>query len=351
MRKFLLLFFAFATFYCDAQPKEIPTVQILTSGTKTSLRGLSVVNDNVLWVSGSNGTVGRSSNGGKDWKWLSVKGFDSVDFRDIEAFDAVSAVIMATGDPEKNIPAYILKTNDAGETWKVVYENTSKGMFLDAMEFWNEQSGIVIGDPIDGRFFIARTFDGGDTWKEVPLNNRPVADSGEACFAASGTNIRALDNDEAVFISGGTQSSLFIRDRKKKLPIIQGTTTTGANSIAVWDRYKKNGGEQLVIVGGDFMNRGSDSLNCFYSIDRGKTWKPSKVAPHGYRSCVEYLNKKALVACGLTGVDYTVDNAKNWHLISKESFHVCRISKIGTTVYLAGGNGKVAKLVYDGKRD
>ena len=35
-------------------------------------------------------------------------------------------------------PAYILKTIDGGETWKIVYENKTDGMFLDAMEFWNE---------------------------------------------------------------------------------------------------------------------------------------------------------------------------------------------------------------------
>ena len=43
-------------------------VEILSSGTNSSLRGLSVVNDNVVWVSGSNGTVGRTTNGGKTWQ-------------------------------------------------------------------------------------------------------------------------------------------------------------------------------------------------------------------------------------------------------------------------------------------
>ena len=195
MKKFLFLAsIHFLTISICLGQRLIPTVQVLTSGTKSSLRGLSVVNDQVIWVSGSNGTVGRSSNGGKDWKWMVVKGFDSIDFRDIEAFDAVTAVIMGTGEP-----AYILKTNDGGESWKVVYENKTKGMFLDAMEFWNEKAGIVIGDPIDGKFFVARTFDGGNSWTSVPEKNRPVADSGEACFAASGTNIRSLDKDEAVF--------------------------------------------------------------------------------------------------------------------------------------------------------
>ena len=342
MTKFFLLLSALLLSFtiCHAQ-KKYPTLQVLTSGTKTSLRGLSVVNDQVIWVSGSNGTVGRSSNGGKDWKWMTVKGFDSVDFRDIEAFDAATAIIMGTGEP-----AYILKTNNGGETWKVVYENKTKGMFLDAMEFWNVNAGIVIGDPINGKFFITRTFDGGNTWQDVPEINRPVADSGEACFAASGTNVRALDNDEAVFISGGSRSNVFIRDSKINLPITQGQETTGANSIAVWDRYRKKGGERLVVVGGDFNNIASDSLNCFYSNNRGKTWKAPKTPPHGYRSCVEYLDKKVLLACGLTGVDFSTDNANTWKLISTESFHVCRIAKFGTTIFLAGSNGKIGRLVF-----
>ena len=47
--------------------------------------------------------------------------------------------------------------------------SATPGMFLDAMEFWNEQSGIVIGDPIKGRFFITRSFDNGDHWQDIPF--------------------------------------------------------------------------------------------------------------------------------------------------------------------------------------
>ena len=154
MNKFFLTFCLIAVlFNCFGfLQAQSPKVEILTSGTKTSIRGLSVVNDNIVWVSGSNGMVGRSNDAGKSWKWFDAKKFvpvhDSlksrIDFRDIEAFDGATAIIMAIASP-----AYILKTNDGGETWKVVYENKDAGMFLDAMEFWNEQSGIVIGDPVE----------------------------------------------------------------------------------------------------------------------------------------------------------------------------------------------------------
>src|SRR6185436_8865050 len=120
----LLILFVSISPNIFSQRKALPKVEILNTGTKTSLRGLSVVNNNIIWVSGSNGMVGKSSNAGKNWKWMTVKGFEKNDFRDIEAFDANTAIIMSIADP-----AYILKTTDGGDTWTVVYENKTKGMF------------------------------------------------------------------------------------------------------------------------------------------------------------------------------------------------------------------------------
>src|SRR5215203_1997065 len=237
MKKILPLISFFFFFHLSFSQNKSPEIKIISKDIKTDIRGLSVVNDVVIWASGSNGTIGKSTDGGKTWKWSIVKGFEKRDFRDIEAFDAATAIVMAV-----DAPAYILKTIDGGTNWKIVYENKTKGMFLDAMEFWNEQSGIVIGDPIENKVFVARTFDGGNSWKDIPDNYRPVADSGEAFFASSGTNVRALDRDESVLVSGGTKSRMYIRDKKIHLPVIQGSETTGANSVAVLDNNKLNGG-------------------------------------------------------------------------------------------------------------
>ena len=185
-----------------------------------------------------------------------------------------------------------------------------------------------------------------DLWRDIPIANRPIADSGEACFAASGTNIRALDRDEAVFVSGGKKSRVFIRSSAIELPIVQGKETTGANSISVYDDDKRNRGKRMIVVGGDFNADSSNKKNCFFTDNGGKTWNAPRVPPHGYRSCVEYLSKKDIVTCGLTGVDYSPDGGKNFTWISKESFHVCRIAKYGPSVYLAGNNGKVGRLVW-----
>jgi photosystem II stability/assembly factor-like uncharacterized protein len=210
-------------------------------------------------------------------------------------------------------------------------------MFLDAMEFWNDQSGIVIGDPIDNRFYISRTFDGGKTWRDIPEKNKPLADKGEACFASSGTNIRKLNKSEAVFVSGGLSAHFFIRNRRIELPVIQGKESTGANSLAV-----KNG-KTMIVVGGDFLKKDDNHKNCAITKDGGNTWFEPKISPAGYRSCVEYLNKNIWITCGLNGADITEDDGATWKNFSRESFHVCRKAKKGKAVFFAG-NGRVGKF-------
>jgi photosystem II stability/assembly factor-like uncharacterized protein len=342
MKKPFMLLFCLFLLLSQLLFAQKPTIEILTSGNKTSLRGLSVVNDNVVWVSGSGGTVGKSSNGGKNWKWMTVRGFEKKEFRDIEAFDASTAVIMAI-----DTPATILKTIDGGDSWKIVYENRTKGMFLDAMDFVGDQYGIVIGDPIAGKIFIAETYNSGDSWTELrPDGKRAVADSGEAFFAASGTNIRLMIDKQFFAVSGGTKSRLIKKFDASPLPLIQGQETTGANSIDVYDNGNGKGSNRMIVVGGDFKADTSSQKNCFITTDGGKTWKAPKEPPHGYRSCVEYLSKDDLLSCGLTGVDYSFNDGKTWQWISKESFHVCRIAKQGTAIFLAGNNGKIGKITW-----
>ncbi len=332
MRRLLLLYYLFSSFILSAQK-----VVVIASREGVSFRGVSAVSDKVIWVSGSRGTVGRSVDGGETWQWANVPGFENREFRDIEAFDSHTAVIMAVGEP-----AVILKTENSGVTWKMVYRNETRGMFLDALEFWNIESGIVIGDPINGKFFIARTFDNGNNWRALTPDKLPDADSAEACFAASGTNVRALERDEACFVTGGTRSRLFWKNSPVDIPIIHGSESQGINSVAVW--YKKRKAPLIVAVGGDFAEVNSIEQNCAISNDGGKSWKNPQTAPSGYRSCVEFLTSEKLITCGVNGVDISNDEGVNWRKISSDGFHVCRKAKKGRNVYLAG-NGKVAKLL------
>ena len=84
------------------------------SGTNAGFRGLSAVSDQVAWASGSAGTVIRTIDGGQTWEDVSVPETDTLQYRDIEAFDANTAIILSAGSPAK-----IFKTEDGGKTWTI----------------------------------------------------------------------------------------------------------------------------------------------------------------------------------------------------------------------------------------
>lgn len=313
-----------------------------SSQAGVSFRGLSVVSDSVLWVSGSKGTVGKSLDGGFSFTWLHPAGFEKRDFRDIEAFSSNSAIIMAIDSP-----ALLLKTIDGGNSWKTVYEKHLPHIFLDAMTFKDEQRGICVGDPINRRFWMIETNDGGNSWQELLTPNKPVADSGEACFAASGTNLQFVNNDqfEYGFVSGGEQSNLLMMGRKPKyeiavipLPINKNAESAGANSLAV-------NSNTYVILGGDFKEYKTEMYNSCYSTDAGKSWKSPAYPPAGYKSCVIWKDAKNLIATGLAGTDISTKGPKEWKHISDIQFHVVQKAKRGTAIFLAGGNGRIGRYV------
>jgi photosystem II stability/assembly factor-like uncharacterized protein len=309
------------------------SIRLLTSGTKTSLRGLSAPDERVVWVSGSNGQVGRSVDAGENWTWRQVAGFEKTDFRDIEAFDSLTAVIMGISEP-----GHILRTTDGGRSWKVVYADSSKGVFMDAMHFQPDGKGIVVGDPIDGKLYAVRTKDYGRNWERIDPAALPALADGEAFFASSGGNVMLMSKDMFGAVTGGIRSRWLSPTVSVILPLQQGKQSTGANALAAGDR------KTLIAVGGDFANDRRTDSTCAISTDGGKTWQHPVVGLNGYRSSVAHLGKGRFIACGTSGVDITNNGGMNWQRVSETGFHVVVRSGKGSRVYLAGSNGRVGVM-------
>ena len=323
-------FIAASLLFCQlVYGQKVHVLYVDTSNA--SLRGLSVPNDSTIWSSGSKGTVLRSVDTGKTFQRLRVPGFENKDFRDIVAFDDRQAIIMAVDSP-----AYILRTADGGHTWNKVYENHNNGIFLDAMVFESRQHGYVIGDPLNGRFLLLETRDSGASWQESKLIAHLPAAEGEACFAASGTNVQMIGEKPAIAVGGS--SAYLIHNRKKiPLPVLAGKSTTGPNSLGVSNNT-------CVVVGGDFQQPNDTTGVAAYSPDGGLTWYSATRQPTGYRSCVEWLGDKNWIACGLNGIDRSDDGGKTWTNLSRESFHVVEKSRTGPATFLAGTEGRIARL-------
>ena len=152
-------------------------------------------------------------------------------------------------------------------------------------------------------------------------------------------------------VSGGKSARIFsglgsLPHKWTTLPIVQGQESTGANSLAVWGDIFSGDNIKAVVVGGDFSHDTVSTQNSVLVelLPKLKFSQP-KTPPHGYRSCVIYLSKNKLLTCGTSGSDISIDGGKNWTLISTEGFHVCQKAKKGKAVFLAGGGGRIAKLV------
>lgn len=336
--KYILIFFQFF-FTSIIVSAQISSLTPQESGTDASLRGLWVVNEQIVWASGSKGTVLKTENGGKNWIKINLKGFEDKDFRDIVAFSAQKAIIINAGSP-----AYILKTTDAGESWRIVYQDTSKTAFLDDIGFFDEQNGFVFGDPdSEGYFTLLQTTDGGESWQNIG-KKLPKAQLNEAGFAASGTIMR-FKNPYIWIGTGGGEASrvLFSPDRGNtwqyvNTPILAGKNSQGIFSMAFKDQ--KNG----VAVGGDYTQAQSSEKTAIYTKNSGKTWSLSKTMPKGYRSSVAFANKNQYVCVGTNGIDFSKNGGKDWVNFSSEGFNTIRFAQNSKTAWVVGSKGRIAKL-------
>jgi len=315
-------------------------IVLLQRGKPTSIRGLSVVDNNIAWISGSKGHIALTNDGGKTWAWQQVKGYEKSDFRAIQAFSAKEAIIMSSGTP-----AVVLKTVDGGNTWAEKYRNTDTSYFLDALGFADAEHGYILGDPINNKFVLLETKDAGEIWHM--FKTRPNSLTGEASFAASNTCLR-VSTSAIEIVTGGSHSRLLVFLQNKTAQnhwmnsptgLAQGKSSQGAFSFA------RNGSTQI-FVGGDYTNdKRTDSVTSYiaYCCYANAIHYP-KTPPTGYQSCVEYIKGHTFLSTGTPGTNITVDGGQTWNKIDDVSFNVCRKARRGTLVLLAGNDGKIAIL-------
>jgi photosystem II stability/assembly factor-like uncharacterized protein len=314
------------------------TLVQLVENIKSSFRGMAAYGNKVVWVSGSEGTVGYSKDQGQHWHWVNPKGYETLDFRDIAVFSAKEAVVMSAGSP-----AVILRTTDAGQSWIEVFRDDRPEVFLDAIAF-EGRLGYALGDPIDGLFQLLRTNDRGKTWRDVGQEMVLFADEGEVAFAASGSSIQLLKN--VLYIgTGGKYSSFFaynpkaLRVDKYDCPILSGQGSAGIFAIDFWDSLYG------IAVGGDYMRDQINSNNILLTNDGGVTWTKPQSPVSGYKSDVQFISKEVLLATGTSGTDVSYDGGLNWKRISEKSFNVLAKNKNSKIVYLAGSDGDVYSLL------
>jgi photosystem II stability/assembly factor-like uncharacterized protein len=326
--------FAIGLVFAAVSLHWIPQASHSTAG----LRGLSVVSDKIAWASGSKGTVLRTLDGGSHWEMRKVEGGEALDFRDVVAFDGKTALVMASGTGEA---ARVYFTEDGGGRWTLVLRNPDKTGFFDAMKFWDRRHGMLLGDPVDGRFTIFTTADGGMTWRKA---TQPLALKDEGAFAASGTCLTVRGRQEAWFGSGGVGGGRVFHtvDGGKTwtvaaTPLAGETAASGIFSVRFLDALHG------IAAGGDYQKPDETARSLAVSGDGGKTWSVPAGALGGFRSGIAYLPRQRMViAVGTSGSDYSVDGGVGWKAISKDALNA--VASKGDAVWAVGPKGLVVKL-------
>lgn len=314
--------------------------------TTASFRALSVASPDVVWIGGTKGTFVRTADGGQSWQTGTVPDAGDCDFRDVQAIDAQTALLMSAGPAEKG-QARMYKTTNAGQTWQRVYQTSQTGVFFDGMAFWDDRHGIVFSDPVEGKWFILTTDDGGKTWQPVPAGSLPVMQPGEAAFAASGTSL-VVQGKQNVWIAsggmtGGTGRVFRSTDRGKTwfvstvpLPAGEATGLFGMQFFSA-----KTG----VVVGGNYQQERQPGPNAAISRDGGRTWQVlTETNPPGLKEAVSILPGDRLLAVGPAGTSLSADQGQTWQPLDAEGFH--SVGCIKGTCYAVGAKGKVSKQVF-----
>ncbi len=273
--------------------------------TPADLRGISAPGPKVVWASGSKGVYLRTTDGGEHWQVGDVPGAADLDFRGVQAFDADTAFLLSSGPGEKS---RIYRTTDGGTSWRPVLVNPDPKGFWDAIAMWDPMHGIVLGDPVNGRFVIYTTSDG-VSWQAL---KGPAANEQEGAFAASNSALFVRGAHEAWFGTGGPGGArvFHTEDGGKswsaaKTPVRNDSPSAGIFSLAFSDALHG------IAVGGDSLHPDETRGAIAITEDGGKSWKLPAVQL-SYRSAVEYLrDQKVWIVTGPTGSDISAD-MKSW---------------------------------------
>jgi photosystem II stability/assembly factor-like uncharacterized protein len=287
--------------------------------------------------------VFRTTDGGRTWEDVSPPDTDGLLFRDVEARSATNAVILAIGQGDAS---RIFRTTDGGATWDTTFVNDDPAAFYDCMAFFpGGRRGLVVSDPVDGKFRILATHDFGRSWSVLPDTGMPEAPT-EFGFAASGDCL-VTARHTAYFGSGGGASRVFRSDDYGLTWTATDSTIPAGDAAGVFALTFRTP-QQGVAVGGDFADA-ADGVDVVATTRDGRSWNNAGDLTH-LAEDVAYMSGhgRRVIATGesgdVMGTSVSVDGGLTWTRVSDAGYHTLDCTHDGSC-WAAGAHGRVARLV------
>ncbi|MBP7172962.1 MAG: glycosyl hydrolase [Cloacibacterium sp.] len=335
MKKLIFLFFFFVGWCSFAQKIEITTLL----KDPISIRAIQIW-DGKVWYTGTDSKFGfvsiKDSLDKKQWRLSNQK----LQFRTL----AQNKKHFFTINIES--PAYFFRIDKKTFQSEIIFKDTLKTAFYDALHFRKDQSAIAFSDPHGSCGHLYTTADSGTSWQKLACNDFPPFHEGEAAFAASNTNI-ASQRKTTWIASGGKKSRIFRLYKGKwkafETPFIQGNSSQGIYSIDFYD--EKFG----IAVGGDYTRQKENIHNIATTRNGGKTWQIQASGKNsGYKTCVKFRPQsqgKDIISVGDQDISFSQDYGKTWKIISEEkNLYTCEW--IDANNLILAGKNRVIKIVF-----
>ena len=334
--------------------------QIEPSGTTASLRGIHAVTANIAWASGTNGTVLRTLDGGRNWRPCSVPaGAEKLDFRSVWAWDADHAMVMSSGPGQES---RLYSTHDGCRTWTLVFTNPDVDGFWDSLQFDGTRFGVILGDPVQGSFTMFVTYDGGGQWTRQVNPCLRTMDPKQGAFAASNQSLAIVPLQDANSAPGtgtnhqiwfGTSGGWLYGFQLAPLELISAPGGNSAANGCVHIRALPNGSKDSagifavafhdtisgVVVGGDYTQPQMGTSTAAFTTD-GLHWQTALQPPAGYRSTVAWNSTDSTwIAAGSSGSDISRDNGNRWRPLDHNNWNAISLP------FIVGPDGRIARLI------
>ncbi|MBP2616213.1 WD40/YVTN/BNR-like repeat-containing protein [Chryseobacterium jejuense] len=308
MKKFLSL--VFLSVGITAFSQQVESIETILND-KISIRAIELY-DNKVWYSGSDSKFGFVDlSNTKHQKQIRLSD-EKLEFRtlgqDKNSFYTINIVS----------PARFFKINKKDLKSQIVYTDSAKTAFYDALHFVNDKLAYTFSDADSDLLLKLAVYKDGK-WKM--FTNNVKLNDGEAAFAASNTNISSTR--KYVWIATGGKASRILRLNLKtekleifNTPFIQGESSQGMYSIDF------NDDQFGVAVGGDYTKQEANINNIATTHDGGETWQIQASGQNaGYMTCVKIKpgsKGKEMIGVGDQHISYSSDFGKTWKKISDE---------------------------------
>lgn len=331
MKKYIIICFIGIVSHSFGQwvPVDIPT--------KSSFRALKSLGDEI-WAGGTQGTFGHSSDAGKTWRFIQIPGAEKLDFRDVVILNKQEVLLMSAGPSEEG-KASIWRTQDTGETWKIVFEKKDPGFFFDCIKWdYSLQEGWLLADPIQQKLTLFQIRN--NIFTLIDTTNTPQLQTKEAFFAASGSSLSMQGNHLLLAGGGGMFARIYQKRNQKSAWTYTETNIPTGEAKGYFSIGSKNK-KTFWAVGGDYRKLNESSIPILTTQDGGKNWQKLNNTPSFYMEKVIWAKPYWIVSGPSQSAAYH-EKKKQWKILGPSPYH--NIIQVGEEIWGIGAKGQLGKI-------